>query len=256
VGVDNKEKARETVLRVLQQFPVAPSERCVRINGLQTGLWRHDILAVLDAKPDAIMIPKAEDPTDLTRFCQELQTEEVNAGITPGATRLLLIIETAKGVLNSYEVALAAGQRLGAMLFGAEDLAADAGLIRTREGVEVLWARSRVSLTAAAAGVTAIDQVYVDINDVAGCEAEARYARILGYTGKMAIHPNQLPPIHRAFTPQAADVERAVRLLQAAETAQGAFQFEGRMIDAPLIEQARRVVKSAQRAAALAKHGL
>ena len=257
VAMAGKEKARETVLGVLQRFPQAPSERCVRVNALQTDLWRHDLIGVMPGKPDAIMLPKAEDPNEVARFCEELRGEEIENSITPGQTRVLVILETARGVLQADAIGAAAGARLGGLLFGAEDLAADAGLVRTRDNWEVLFARSRVALAAAALGVTAIDQVYVDFHDAAGLEAEARQARHLGYTGKMAIHPSQLPPIHKAFTPGQQEVERALRLLHAAEAAHGgAFQFEGRMIDAPLIEQARRVVAIAQRAAALAKHGL
>lgn len=257
VGLANKEAAREAVVKVLHQFPTAPSERCVRINALQSDLWRHDLIGAMRGKPDAIMLPKAEDPSEVARFCQELQGEEVENSISPGQTRVLLILETAKGVMHAPEIGAAAGARLGCLLFGAEDLAADAGLVRTRENWEVLYARSRVALAAASLGVPAVDQVFVDFNDAASCETEARQARHLGYTGKMAIHPSQLAPIHRAFTPTQAEIERAMRIIQGAEQAQGGvFQLDGRMIDEPLIEQARRVVGIAQRAAALQKAGL
>lgn len=257
VAPSGKEKARETVRRILEQFPQAPSERCVRVNPLQGDMWRHDLVDVVAGRPDAIMVPKADDPAALARFCQELQVAEGDNGLPPGSIRVLPILETARGVLGAYEICAAAGQRLGCLLFGAEDLAADAGLVRTRDGVEVLFARSQVALAAAALGVPAVDQVFVDIQDPAGCEAEARFARTLGYSGKMAIHPTQLAPIHRAFTPSPVEVDRAVKLLAAADAAQGGvFQFEGRMIDAPLLAQAQRVVRIAQRAAALAKHGL
>ena len=257
VALANKETARDAVVKVLQQFPTAPSERCVRINALQSDLWRHDLIGAMRGKPDAIMLPKAEDPAEVARFCQELQGEEVENSLSPGQTRVLLIVETARGVMHAPDIAAAAGARLGCLLFGAEDLAADAGLVRTRENWEVLYARSRVALAAASVGFPAVDQVFVDFNDAAGCEAEARQARHLGYTGKMAIHPTQLAPIHRAFTPTQPEIERAMRILQGAEQAQGGvFQLDGRMIDEPLIEQARRVIAIAQRAAALQKAGL
>lgn len=256
VAMDGKDAARDTVVKILQRFPTAPSERCVRINALQSDLWRHDLITVMKGKPDAIMVPKASDPSDVARFCNELQGEEIENSMPPGHTKVLLILETAKGVIDVRDIGAAADRRLGALLFGAEDLAADAGLVRTRENWEVLFPRSRVALAAASLGVPAIDQVFLDFNDAAGCEAEGRQARHLGYTGKMAIHPNQLPPIHKAFTPSQAEVERAYKLLQAAQAAQGAFQFEGRMVDAPILEQARRVLAVAQRASAMAKHGL
>lgn len=252
VAPANKESARDTVVRVLSTAPKTAAERCVRINALQGDAWRHDIQVVMEAHPDSLMIPKAEDPTAIIRLSSELQEEESRVGLHPGQTKFLLIFETALGVLRSLDVALAAGPRLSGILFGAEDLAADAGLVRTRDSAEVLMARSHVALTAAACRVPACDQVFVDIKDLAGLEAEARQARVLGYAGKMAIHPDQLAPIHRAFTPQTHEVERAIRLLQAAQAAGGGvFVFEGRMIDSPLIAQAERIVRTAQRAGML-----
>ena len=252
VAPANKELARQTVVKVLQTAPKTASERVVRINALQGDEWRRDMAVVMEARPEALMVPKAEDPTAIARLATELLEEEARVGLHPNSTRLLLIFETARGVLRSLDVAQAAGQRLAGVLFGAEDLAADAGLIRTRESAEVLMARSQVALAAAAMRVPATDQVFVDIKDVAGLEAEARAARVLGYTGKMAIHPDQLAPIHRAFTPTQPEVERALRLLHAAQASGGgAFAFEGRMIDAPLVQQAERVVRTAQRAGLL-----
>lgn len=252
VAPANKEVARQTVVKVLQGGAPTTSERCVRINALQGDEWRRDLQVVMNATPQTIMVPKAEDPMAIIRLSQELLEEEARVGIHPNQTRVLLIFETARGVLRSLDVATAAGQRLAGVLFGAEDLAADAGLIRTRESAEVLMARSHVALTAAALGVPATDQVFVDIKDLAGLEAEARAGRMLGYAGKMAIHPDQLAPIHRAFTPTTAEVERALRLLAAAQASGGgAFAFEGRMIDAPLVAQAERVARTARRAGML-----
>jgi citrate lyase beta subunit len=265
VAPANKEAARHAVVRALQASPRVSGagraagasasnpldgpERCVRINALQGDEWRRDVQVVMDAHPDAIMIPKAEDETAIARLSAELGEEESRVGMRPGQTKFLLIFETARGVLRSLDVASAAGQRLAGVLFGAEDLAADAGILRTRESAEVLMARSHVALAAAACRVPACDQVFVDIKDAAGLETEARQARVLGYSGKMAIHPDQLAPIHRAFTPSPQEVERALRLLQAAQAAGGGvFAYEGRMIDQPLLTQAERVVRTAQRA--------
>jgi citrate lyase subunit beta/citryl-CoA lyase len=242
VAPGTKETARQTIAKVLRSTPKGAVERCVRINALSTDEWRRDISIVMEAHPDTLMIPKAEDPAVLARFSQELGEEESRVGLHPGETRLLLIFESARGVLRSLDVATAAGQRLAGVLFGAEDLAADAGLIRTPGSTEVLMARSQVSLTAAACRVGAIDQVFIDIKDLAGLENEARSARVLGYSGKMAIHPDQLAPIHRAFTPTLPEVERALRLLHAAQGQAGVFAFEGKMIDSPLLLQAKHIM--------------
>lgn len=250
VSPDAKEAARQLVRQVLLANPPVPGmpDRCVRINALQGDEWRSDLTVVLEAQPPALMVPKADDPAAVARLSQELLEEEQRVGVHPGSTRLYLIVETALGVLRALDTGIAAGQRLAGLLFGAEDLAADAGLVRTASSVEVLYARSHVALAAAALDVPCIDQVYTNFQDPAGLEAEARQARTLGYSGKMAIHPDQLAPIHRAFTPTVPEVEAAIKLLHAAQGQPGAFRHEGRMIDAPLLEQARRVVAVAKRA--------
>lgn len=251
VAPEAKETARQLVKRILVENPPAPGspDRCVRINALSSDEWRSDLAVVLEGRPPALMVPKADDPATVARLSQELAEEEARVGLHPGSTRLYLIVETALGVLRALETGIAAGQRLAGLLFGAEDLAADAGLVRTPSSVEVLYARSHVALVAAALDVPCIDQVYANFQDPAGLEQEARQARTLGYTGKMAIHPDQLAPIHRAFTPTQQEVDHALRLLAAArQETHGAFRFEGKMIDEPLLEQARRVVRVAQRA--------
>jgi citrate lyase subunit beta/citryl-CoA lyase len=250
VAPEGKEGARQLVNAILDANPETPGgpARCVRINALAGDEWRSDLAVVMQARPPALMIPKADDPAAIARLSVELADEESRNNLHPGSTRLYLIAETALGVLRALDCGIAAGTRLAGVLFGAEDLAADVGLVRTPSSVEVLYARSHIALAAAALDVPAIDQVYLNIQDVAGLENEARQARTLGYSGKMAIHPDQLAPIHRAFTPAIAEVEGALRLLQAAHGQPGAFRHEGKMIDAPLLEQARRTVRVAQRA--------
>ncbi len=147
---------------------------------------------------------------------------------------------------------IAAAEATDALVFGAEDLAADVGATRTREGTEVLYARERVVIAASAADVEAIDTVYTDIEDVDGLAEETRFALRLGYDGKMAIHPAQVGPINGAFTPDPEEVEWAERVLEAREAAnregRGVFRVDDEMIDAPLIAQAERIVERARAA--------
>lgn len=258
VAPENKAAARDLVKQVLLGSPApdgARAERCVRINALDTDLWRHDLAVALEGKPDAIMVPKAEDPLAVIRFIQELGQEEARLAIPAGHTKVLLIIETALGVLKARECGAECGSRLGALLFGAEDLAADAGLVRSPDSIEVLVPRSLVGLAAASLKVGCLDQVFTNFQDPEGLEKEARFARTLGYTGKMAIHPDQLAPIHKAFTPSVDEVKRAMALLKEAQNHGGVFRFEGRMIDQPLVTQAERVVRVAQRAGMLVPKG-
>jgi citrate lyase beta subunit len=165
-----------------------------------------------------------------------------------GGIRLLAVIETARGVMKLDEVA-SADERLDALAFGSEDFAGDIGATRTRDGWEIFYARSAVVTAAAAYGLQALDTVFVDLNDLDGLRAEAQFALRLGYTGKLAIHPKQVAVINEVFTPSAEEVARAQRLMQVfAEQQQqgaGAFAFEGKMVDMPIVRAAQRVLQRA-----------
>jgi citrate lyase subunit beta / citryl-CoA lyase len=222
-------------------------ERCVRINTWRSGWAMADLEAALPARPDVIVLPKAGPVADLIALDLTLRRLERREGLPIGATRVLPILETAHGVLEAQAVAMQ--PRVVAVAFGAEDLAADAGLKRSPSSDEVFAARSHVALAAAAAGVDAIDQVFVDIEDTERLIDEARFARSLGYRGKMVIHPRQVASVEAAFSPTNEEVEHAKRLVDAVDGADvgkgGVLRFEGRMIDVPLIEQARRVLVEA-----------
>ncbi|MGH9796687.1 MAG: HpcH/HpaI aldolase/citrate lyase family protein, partial [Candidatus Polarisedimenticolia bacterium] len=164
---------------------------------------------------------------------------------------LLALIESARGVVRLGEIA-ASHARLQALLFGAEDLCGDLGGRRTREGREVLAARSAVALHAAAAGLQAIDTPFVDLHDHAGLLEETRDALSLGYSGKMAIHPDQIAPILSVFTPTREEIDAALRLLaehaRREAAGEGVFAFEGRMVDRPMVRAALQVLVRARRA--------
>jgi citrate lyase subunit beta/citryl-CoA lyase len=196
-----------------------------------------------DAEPvrlDAVMLPKVEGPERVDRvaaLCAE-------RGLDPA---VFALVETAGGVLSA--AAVAAADATSAVVFGAEDLAADIGATRTDEGTEVLYAREHVVLAASAADVDALDTVYTDFSDTAGLREETAFAATLGYDGKLAIHPSQVDPINEAFTPGPEAVEWASRVLDARDEAEaagrGVFSVDGEMIDAPLIAQAERIVERA-----------
>ena len=248
VAPAEKAEARRTVRAALEGAGPSRTLAAVRVNTWASGLAVADLEAVVPARPGLVVLPKVERAAHVIALDVTLTRLERAAGLASGATRLGLVLETARGVLDA-EALGGASPRVAALLFGAEDLAADAGLRRTRDATEVLYARSRVALAAAAVGAVAVDQVYVDLDDLAGLGAEARFARTLGYRGKMVLHPRQVDPVHAAFAPTADEVAAARRLVEAVEAGRvaegGVLRFEGRMIDVPLIEQARRVLREA-----------
>jgi citrate lyase beta subunit len=163
---------------------------------------------------------------------------------------MLLGVETARAVLNLRE--LASHPRLDGLIFGGEDYAANIGATRTPGALELLFARSAVVAACAAYGLQAIDMVTVDFRDLERIHTEAAFGAQLGYAGKQIIHPAQVIPVQEAFTPGAAAVESARRLVAAFEVSQqegsGAFVQEGRMIDLPLVKAARNVLARAEAA--------
>ncbi len=246
VAPDRKDEAREAVRDVLADPEFDPdAEVCVRLTVEAAGA-DLDALAGVDAQTDlrldAVMLPKVESAARI----DETATLCADRGLDPA---VFALVETADGVLSARSIAGAPAT--DAVIFGAEDLAADVGATRTADGTEVLYAREHVVLAASAADVDAIDTVYTDFSDAEGLRADTEFALTLGYDGKLAIHPAQVDPINEAFTPDPDEVEWAAAVLAARDEAEregrGVFQVDGEMIDAPLIAQAERI---AERAAA------
>jgi citrate lyase beta subunit len=164
---------------------------------------------------------------------------------------VILIIETARAIVNLAQIA-SAHPRTRALIFGAEDYAGDMGAIRTSDAWEVFYARSAVVTHAAAFDLQAIDMVYVDFHDFEGLREEARRGAQMGFAGKQVIHPNQVVPVQEAFTPSDEEVRQAQRIMQTFDEHQqagrGAFALDGKMIDAPILKAAQRVLARAQAA--------
>lgn len=248
VAFNRKVVARETVRKALEEIEFGRTERLVRINPVGSGLEEADLVATIGGHPDGYVVPKVESPEQVEWLSAWLAAEERARGWPVGGIRLLAILETARGILNAGVIA-GADERLEALIFGAEDFAGDVGATRTREGQEILYARSVVVVAAAAHRLQAIDTVFTDLHDLEGLRKEAAFALQLGFDGKLAIHPRQVPVIQEAFTPSPEEVERAKRLIEAFEAHQaegtGVFAFEGKMVDMPMIRAAQRVLARA-----------
>jgi len=251
VALDRKAEARQTVARALQTLDFGHSERLVRVNALDTPLYSADLEAVVPLHPDGIVLPKVSDAARLQALDAQLSELERAAGIAAGSTPLLAIIESAAGVVHLREIAQAS-PRLVALIFGAEDFATTIGAVPTPHNTEVLYARSKVATYAAAFGLQAIDIVYTNFRDAEGLARETQQGLEMGFSGKQLIHPAQIEIVHQVYTPSAEEIEQARRVVQAFEEQQaagaGAFALDGRMIDMPLVQQARRVLERAQAA--------
>ncbi len=238
VTPERKPDARTAVTDVLTDPAFDPScEVCVRVNADPSVAAKDlDVVIAEDPRLDSVMLPKAESAADVRELASLL--EERGADLP-----VVALCESARGVLNAQEIAAASA--VDAVAFGAEDLSADIGATRTEAGEEVSYARQHVVLAAAAAGVDAIDTVFTDIEDTDRLAEETAFAVQLGYDGKMAIHPGQVPIINEAFTPDPDEVEWAERVLAARDEAEGrgVFRVDDEMIDAPLLARAERVME-------------
>ncbi len=249
VAIEQKENARQLVAKALHDIDFGRTERLVRINSVDTDLCAVDLDVIAACIPDGIVLPKVETAVHMQKIDDYLSAAERENGRVQGTIRLFALIETALAVMNIKEIAQASS-RLEGLLFGAEDLAADIGATRSSGGQEIFYARSAVVIAAAAYHLQAVDMVYLDLHDETGLAAEAALARQLGYTGKMVIHPRQVPVIHRAFSPTQEEIEKAQRVVDAyqahATVGSGVFTLNGRMVDRPILRAAEHILQRAK----------
>jgi citrate lyase beta subunit len=251
VALNNKPAARMTIAAALNDVNFGRAEKLVRINPVGSGLEADDLTITLPAHPDGYLLPKVEAAGQVQAISARLDAAENEQRLSPNSIRLLAIIESARGVVNLREIA-ESSPRLDALIFGAEDLAGDIGATRTPDGWEVFYARSAVVIHAKAAGLQAIDTPFVDLNDLDGLAAQTRSALLMGYTGKLAIHPRQVEPIQQIFTPSTEAIARAKRLIDAHNTHQaagtGVFELDGKMVDMPMVRAAEYILERARAA--------
>ena len=251
VAITRKTEARAVIAEAMKELDFGTSERCIRINSFGSGLEKYDLAAAVATNPDAVVVPKVENAEQVRVISDYIETYERSGHKPLGSIRLLVGVETARGILNLKEIA-GADRRLEAIIFGAEDYAASIGARRTTEGNEVLYARSAVVTACAAHDLHAIDMVYIDFRDIEGLRVEAEQGAGLGFSGKQIIHPNQVAPVQEAFTPSDEAIEYAQRLVTAFTASQkegkGAFALDSKMIDMPLLKNAQKVLDRAKAA--------
>lgn len=248
---NRKQAARETIVKALRTIDFGPTERLVRINSIGSGLEADDLMETIDGRPDGYVLPKVETAEEVEWLCWRLTGAEQTRGWPIGSIHVLLIVETAAGIVNLREIANC-DRRVAALIFGAEDLAGDMGATRTREGWEVFYARSAVVTHAAACRLQAIDMVCVDFKDTERLVRESLEGARMGFSGKQVIHPNQVEPVQAAFTPSDDAIAHARRVVDSYEAHQsdgaGAFALDGKMIDMPVVKAAQRVLEKARAA--------
>lgn len=246
VAPASKAQARRTVQSTLDALDDPDPNVAVRVNPYHLS-GREDVDAVVGdvaTPPDSVLLPKVDDAGPIEALHDQL------AALGESAVGIVPLIETAAGVLSADEIAAAPG--VTAVAYGDQDFTADIGATVTDDKTESLYARQRTVVAAAAAGVDALDTVHTDIEDVAGLREQTEFVVELGFDGKLAIHPDQIPVINEAFTPASDEIEWAEKVLagqeRASEADAGVFTVDGQMIDPPLVERARTIVRRAEAA--------
>lgn len=248
VSSDRKAQAREGALAFLREAgnAAARPRLLVRVNALDSGLTDDDLDAVVPGKPDAIMLPKAEGGVSVTHLHAKLSAREAMAGLPEGHIGIVALATETAASLFTTGTYRGSSSRLTGLTWGAEDLSADLGAEANRDADGRFLDPYRLARTlclagAAAAGVPAIDTVYVDFKNDAGLRREAEEARRDGFTAKMAIHPGQVAAINEVFTPTPEAIAHAQSIVDAFAAVPGAgvVGIGGKMYDRPHLVRAK-----------------
>ncbi|XP_040847474.1 citramalyl-CoA lyase, mitochondrial [Ochotona curzoniae] len=254
VAANKKNEARLRIVQTLEDFDLGPTEKCVRVNAVSSGLAEEDLEALLQSRvlPSSLMLPKVEGPQEIQwfsdRFLFHLKGRKLEQPMN-----LIPFVETAMGLLNFKAVCeemLRIGPTVGLFLdgvvFGGEDFRASIGATSSKDTQDILYARQKIVTVAKAFSLQAIDLVYIDYRDEAGLLRQAREGAAMGFTGKQVIHPNQIAVVQQQFSPSPEKIQWAEELIAAFQQHQqlgkGAFTFQGSMIDMPLLKQAQNIV--------------
>ncbi len=248
---ERRPEARDLALNLYDAWRFAGVLAGVRVNPLENdGI--ADLAAVMAGRPDVVLMSKVATPEQVRALDAAVSRHEKALGLRAGSTELVPNVESAAGLVRTIDI-VKASPRVTACLVASEDMAADLGAERSREGLELTYVRSRFLVECAAAGVVAIDCPYT-FSDPEGAKVDAIWARRLGYVAKSAVAPGHAEIINRVLTPSGAEVERARRLVHAFETARSGgldrADFDGAMVEIPTYQNARRLIARATALAA------
>lgn len=242
VAVSKKAEARFLVRNALRSLNFYGAERMVRINQVPKGL--DDLAYIIPHNVNLILVPKCESAEQLRMVNQKIA--ELQLGTSDSSPIWLMpIIESALGVIKAYEIATAA-DNVVALAIGLEDYTADLGTRRTAEGTESFYARSQVVNACKAAGIQAIDSVFSDVGDIEGLKQNVLRSKALGFDGMGCIHPRQIGVIHEYFAPDAQEIDKAMKIvnafIEASEKGLGVVSLGTKMIDPPIVKRAQKTI--------------
>jgi len=252
VALTEKETSRSKVHDKILEH--AERKIIVRVNSLDSPFFEGDLAEVITDNPVCLMVPKVESAAHVREINKHLLKVEKEKGLDQGAVPVIPLIESAGAVQNIFRIATEKTEpsRIYCVAFGAADYTLDMGIEITREGAELSYPRSRIAVASRAARIAPpLDTPFMmDLKDTEALKVDAGRAKQLGFQGKLCIHPNQIEPCHAIFSPAKEEILYAERVVQVFEEAEkegsAAIQLDGRFIDYPIVERARRILKVAK----------
>ena len=250
VPAAEKGNARDTVRSFLPKLAARGRPVIPRVNALDTEWFEADVAAVVGRDIFGISIGTVRTAADISAISQVLGAHERRVGLPNGHLKLLPWIETAEAIVNVNAICRAS-ERIVAVAFGGEDFTNDLGIERLADESQVAFARQQLCVTARAAHVLALDTPYFKLRDFDGLRANSAHAKSIGFKGKFAIHPEQLDALNECFSPSAAEIAHAERIVGAFDEAErrgrGSTSLDGWVIDVPVVKRARALLELAQR---------
>ncbi|ASV18266.1 citrate lyase subunit beta [Klebsiella quasivariicola] len=249
VAENQKDAARFSLYHALKNIDYGDTEVIVRINGLDTPHWQEDIRCVVAAGADGIRIAKCESAQDVHLVEEHVLAAEKEFAQEEGRTLLMAALESPKGILNALEIVTASERIFGCAISGG-DFRKNMHVRIEEGGIEMLAARGNMLIAARAAGVQCFDTMYPHIDDIEGFEAEVRQNRKMGFDGKSIVNPRQIKYVHDTFAPTVKEIAYAEKLIysfdEQTEAGVGVYTVDGKMVDIPFFEDARRIIALAK----------
>ena len=249
VAEKEKDAARYSLYHALKEIDYRGCERVVRINGLDTDLWREDIRCSVAGGCDSIRIPKTETAADVKLVEEAVEAAEKEFGIPEGSVLIMAALESAKGVVNAYEICTSSERLFGIALSGG-DYSKDLQTTISGTGIEFMGARQNMIIAARAAKVQCFDTVWTNLDDMEGFRRETEMIHTMGFDGKSIINPRQIDIVHEIYTPKEKDIIFAEKVIREIDEKSalgiGVFTVNGKMIDIAFYPGAKRTIALAK----------
>lgn len=249
VALNQKDAARILVRNMLKYVDYYNAEVSVRINALNTPFGIYDLETIVPLQPDSLRIPKTETVEELEQLIRVIEAIEDKHALPHDKMTLHIMIETALGVQNVFDLAKFS-KRVDAITIGGQDLTADMNIESTKDNAGIDLARKQIIMAAKANGIDAMDTVYIDVDDHEGLRKDTEYAKKIGFTGKAVINPRQIEVIHEVYKPTGDEIRKALKIYKAfiknKKEGIGVFAVDGKMIDKPVMKRAEHVLMLAE----------